>query len=131
MEAPSKYKTAGTMMLVAGIYNVLVSVVMAFVLFMYISAIALSTLGLGIVCYVCMCWPLIPLVMGAVEIYTGVRVMGGNPVPNAKTVSIVGLIVGVLNFSMIGIVMEIIAMMSLNDDEVQKWLASSDPQLPG
>jgi hypothetical protein len=130
MEVPAKYKTGGTLMLVSGIYNIVFSLGLAAALFLNISAFAISTFGLGIVCYVCMCWPLLPFVMGVVELVHGVRVMGGTPVPMAKTVAIVGLVVGVLNFSVIPIIMEVIAMMSLNDDEVTKWLASHD-QLPG
>ena len=48
-EIPGKYKTAGTTMMVAGIFNVLWSFAMGIMIFLYASAIMISTFGLGIV----------------------------------------------------------------------------------
>lgn len=123
MEIPSKYKTAGTLMLVAGIVNILWSIVMALFIFVYASAIAISTFGIGIVCYACMLWPLLPFAGGVAELVTGIRIMGGTRVPGARIVSIGGLISAALNLAMIQVVLEVVALVMLNDETVTRWLA--------
>lgn len=126
MEIPSKYKTAGTLMLVAGIVNILFSIGITFFIFVYATAIAISTFGLGIVCYACMLWPILPFVTGIVEVIAGIKVMSGARMPGARVVSIVGVIVAALNLSMIQIALEVVALVMLNDESVTRWLQTND-----
>lgn len=123
MTVPSKYKNAAIFVLVAGIVNLLWSIIMAFVLFMYISAIAISTFGLGCVLYGCMFLPLLPFAMGMVELVTGIQMMSGTRVPRGKAISIAGIVVGAIHMAMIPLMLEIAALVMLNDDEVAAWLA--------
>ena len=133
MEPPSNYKTAGIMMLVSGIINILASIGLSLFLFVYISMIAVATMGIGILCYACCLWPILPLGFGIFELITGMNVMNGKPVRNASTVAIAGIVMGALNLPLgIGVVpmvMEIIATVMLNDDEVKAWIEESSADL--
>jgi hypothetical protein len=59
--------------------------------------------------------------------------MNGKPVRNASTVAIAGIVMGALNLPLgIGVVpmvMEIIATVMLNDDEVKAWIEESSADL--
>lgn len=48
--------------------------------------------------------------------------MQGKPLSSTKLTSIIGLVVGVINMSLIPIILEIVTLVSLNDDEVAGWL---------
>jgi hypothetical protein len=128
-DVPSNYKTAGILMLVAGILNVLGSLGLAVVLFFYITAIAIGSMGVGVLCYVCCLWPLLPLAFGIFEIVTGMNVMNGKVVKNATTVSLIGIVVGLLGGSFLPMILEIVAMVMLNDDKVKAWIAVQEPQV--
>lgn len=125
-DVPQNYKTAGILMLVSGIMNLLAGVGIGVFLAFYITVIAVSTFGLGIFCYVCCLWPLVPLVFGVFELIVGMNMMNGKPQKNAVLISILGIVVGALNLTMgVGIVpmiMEIVATVMLNDAEVKAWL---------
>lgn len=134
MEPPSNYKTAGILMLVAGILNILGSIGLSLILFVYISMFAVMTMGIGILCYACCLWPIVPLGFGIFEVVTGMGVMNGKPVRNAGTVAIAGIVMGALNLPMLGIgivpmVMEIIATVMFNDEEVKAWIEESSADL--
>ena len=131
-EVPSNYKTAGIMMLIAGIMNILGAIVLGIVLFLYITGVAFATMGVGILCYVCCLWPFVPLGWGIYELIVGMNVMNGKVVKNASTVSIIGIVVGALNLGMGGViplVLEIIATVMFNNDEVKAWIAEHAPEL--
>ncbi|MEM9195057.1 MAG: hypothetical protein AAGF12_38150 [Myxococcota bacterium] len=103
--APQDYKTLGIFMLISGIMNVLVSI--SFVLvFIWICV--------GVV------W-ILPLAGGIFEIVVAAQIMGGKPQPNAKTAAIMGLISGVICFNVIGIVLEILALVQLGKPEVAQY----------
>jgi len=109
-------------MMVAGIFNVMWSVAMGIVIFLYASAIMISTFGLGIVCYACLLWPLLPFAMGVTELVVGVQAMNGKPMGATRMTSIIGLVVAVLNMSVIPLILEVVTLVSLNDNEVAGWL---------
>ena len=123
---PKEYKTAGTLMMVAGLFNIMMSLLIEFILCIYVSAFAIATLGFGCIGYFCMLWPLLQLIMGIIETITGYQAMNGQPVPNAKAVSIGGIVIGVMNFSMIPVIMEVFAMLQFQDDKVVAWLEGSN-----
>lgn len=133
MEAPNNYKTAGTLMLVAGIMNIVAGLVMALLLFLYITGIALSTFGLGIVCYVCCLWPIIPLAFGVFEAITGMKIMQGQPVAQGSMVSIIGIVVAAFNLlsglSIVPLVLEIVATVMLNSPESKEFIAQGQHDL--
>lgn len=131
-EVPSNYKTAGILMLIAGIMNILVSLLVGVILFIYVPILAIGTVGVGLLCYVCCLWPVATLGFGIFELITGLNLMNGKVVKHASTVSIIGIIIGALsmgNGGVISLVLEIIATVMLNDDEVKQWLAQHDPEL--
>lgn len=125
-DVPQNYKTAGILMLVAGIMNILASLALGVVLFIYITAIAVGSMGIGIVCYVCCLWPVVPLAFGIFELITGMNIMNGKPQKNAPLVAILGIVMGALNLAfgvgVIPMIMEIVATVMLNDAEVKAWL---------
>jgi hypothetical protein len=123
-DAPAKYKTAGTLMMVAGILNLITGASLTVIVFIYALITTLATFGIGIFCFAGVCWPLLPMAFGVVEIMSGYKAMNGQYVPNVRNYSIGGIVVAVLNFSMIPMVLEIIALMSYNDPEVGGWLES-------
>jgi hypothetical protein len=108
------------MMLVSGIFNVLVSAGI-------LIGLLLSVVGLC----VAPIW-LLTLVGGVVEIAMGVGVMQGSPRPSALPVSVVGLVSAVLCGNMLGMILEILAMVYLGKPEVAGWLADPHgrPALP-
>jgi len=133
MEAPNNYKTAGTLMLVAGIMNIVSGLVIAALLFLYITGIAIGTFGIGIVCYVCCLWPLIPLAFGVFELMTGLKIMQGQPVAQGSMVSIIGIVVAALNLlsglSVVPLVLEIVATIMLNSQESKDYIAQGQHDL--
>lgn len=133
MEVPSKYKTAGTLMLISGIINILSGLVLGLILFLYITGIAISTFGIGIVCYVCCLWPIIPMGFGIFEVVTGMKISNGTPVPNASNVAIGGVILAALNLGsglgIVSLILEIIAFINLNDPESKRYVEAHTADL--
>mgnify|MGYP006865170430 CR=1 FL=1 len=107
MDAPQEYKTAGIFMLISGIMTVMVSRGLVF--------------GLIWIC-VGVFW-ILTLAAGIFEIILGVGVMNGQPKANAKTVSIIGIVAALLCGNVVGMVMEIMAVVNLGKPEVANWLA--------
>lgn len=110
MQAPSDYKNAGIFMLVSGILTVMASLgwIMGLI-WICVGAFWILTLA------------------GAVfEIVVGAGIMSGKFNKNAKTVSIVGLICAILTGNVIGMVMEIIAIMNFGKPEVSQWMSQQD-----
>lgn len=105
--APSDYKTAGIFMLISGITTALTSLTLIFILI-----------------WICIGVLWIPtLIVGIIEIVVGVAVMGGTPKSNAKTISIVGIVCAFLCGNIIGLVMEVLAIVYLGKPEVEAYLA--------
>lgn len=107
MDAPQEYKTSGIFMLISGIMTVMVSLGLVF--------------GLIWIC-VGVFW-ILTLAAGIFEIIIGVGVMNGQPKANAKTVSIIGIVAALLCGNIVGMVMEIMAVVNLGKPEVANWLA--------
>jgi len=107
MDAPQEYKTSGIFMLIAGIMTVLASI--AFIL-------SLIWVCIGVF------W-LLTLAAGIFEIVVGVGVMNGQYKANAKTISILGLVAAILCGNIVGIIMEILAIVNFGKPEVANWMA--------
>lgn len=106
MDMPQDYKNAGILMLVAGCVNLILS-------------------GLILLSSLCMCvnaW--ITPIFAIGEIVVGAMILNGSKVPQAKIVSILGIIGGLLSFSMMGVGMEVFATILLGKPEVEEYLNS-------
>ena len=114
MNAPSDYKTSGLFMLISGALTILAS---------------LGWIG-GLI-WVCVgaLWVL-PLAMGVFEIITGLAVYQGTFKANAKTVSILGIVAALLCGNVIGIVLEILAVVNFGKPEVAAWMAAGGVPAP-
>jgi len=114
MNAPSDYKTSGLFMLISGALTILAS---------------LGWIG-GLI-WVCVgaLWVL-PLAMGVFEIITGLAVYQGTFKANAKTVSILGIVAALLCGNVIGIVLEILAVVNFGKPEVAAWMAAGGGPAP-
>lgn len=106
---PQPYQTAGILMLVSGILTTLTSLGLI--------------LGLFWLC-IGFFW-VITLAIGIAEIVIGASILGGGRQPMASTVAILGVIGALLAGNMIGLVCEIVALVSLNNDEVKNYLTDS------
>lgn len=131
MDMPQNYKTAGTLMLVAGIYNVMMSLIAFAILAIYVGTLVLATFGFGLPFVVCCAIPIPGLVFGGVEIYEGLQIMNGKVVKSAPTLSIVGIVIAAMTFAMVPLVLEIIATTMLRNDDVKAWLEANDPDRIG
>jgi len=107
MDAPQDYKTAGIFMLIAGILTIMVSLGLV--------------MGLIWIC-VGVFW-FLTLAAGIFEVIVGVGVMNGQFKPNAKTVSIIGIVAALLCGNIVGMVMEILAVVNFGKPEVANWMA--------
>lgn len=114
-EMPPNYKNAGAMMLIAGVLHMMHAVVLGVIIFLYASALAIGTLGIGCVCYGCLLWPLLPAAVGVGEAWTGYRVMSGERVPFARTMSIIGLVNAAVNMNIVTVILEVLALMWLGE----------------
>lgn len=110
MDAPNDYKMAGMFMIIAGAVNIIGGLFTALVLFCSIYAMCCSVIGL------------FPLIAGIFELMNGIKANKGEPVPNIKTFSIVGLIAGCLSFNIIVIIMEILVLVNLSKDDVAEYI---------
>ena len=106
MEVPSDYKTAGTLMIISGVLNLLASLALiGMLIWVCVGAFWGVTLGLAI-------W----------ELVTGIGVSSGNPKRGAKTVAIVGIVNSLLCGNIIGLILQIIALTKLGTPEVTAYL---------
>ena len=104
-DAPAAYKSAGIFMLISGIFTVLASL-----------AVLASSL-----CMYCMGF--LTLAAGIAEIVVGVAVMNGERRPDAKLIGILGLVSSLMICDIVGVVLEILAIVNLGKPEVDAWLA--------
>jgi hypothetical protein len=65
----------------------------------------------------------LPLAAAIFEIVVGVAVMNGQYKPNAKTISILGLISAICCINIIGIVLESLSLANHGKPEVANWMA--------
>ncbi len=107
MDAPQDYKTAGIFMMISGILTVLVSLSLIFSLIWILVG----------------CFWVLTLVVGIFEIILGIGIMQGQFKGGAKTVSILGLISAFFCGNLIGLVLEILAIVWLGKPEVNNWMA--------
>lgn len=110
MAAPQSYQTAGILMLISGILTTLVSL-----------GLILSLIWLCIGVF----WVL-TLAVGVAEIAIGAMILGGGKQPSGKVVAILGIIAGFLSGNMIGVVLEIVAVIMLSNAEVTAYLTDGD-----
>ena len=101
--------------MIAGILNVVGG---AF-LVLYGALICCTTY---LICFFCPILGLVPLILGIVEITTGMNIQKGVVVHNAKSIAISGLIVGCFTFNVIAIVMEVLAIVSLGKPECEEYI---------
>lgn len=124
-ELPQKYKTAGILMLVAGIMNVVQALSLTLVIGIYVLASA----GMLFFCCFCCFMPLIGAVFGGFEIFIGAQILQGKVVPKAPQISIGGIVASVLAGAFVPMVLEIVATVMLQDDEVKTFLIENDAEL--
>ncbi len=107
MQAPSEYKNSGLFMIISGALTILAS---------------LGWIG-GLV-WVCVgvLW-VAPLALGVFEVVTGLAVYQGQFKANAKMVSILGIAAALVCGNVIGIVLEILAVVNYGKPEVAAWMA--------
>ncbi len=118
-QPPTDYKNAGTMMLVSGAFNVMTSAGI-------LIGLALSLIGLC----VAPIW-MLTLAGGVMEIVIGITIMQGKPTRMGLSTSVVGLCCAVGCGNVLGMILEILAMVNLGKPEVGMWLADpSRPALP-
>ncbi len=113
---PKDYTNAGTMMIISGAFNVMTS-----------GAILLALLFSVIGLCVAPIWVL-TFAGGIMEIIIGAQISGGRPSSMGLSTAVVGLISAVCCGNMLGMILEILAMVSLGKPEVKMWLA--DPTRP-
>lgn len=111
MQPPSDYKNAGTMMIISGAFNVMTSAGI-------LIGLALSLIGLCIAPI----WVL-TLAGGIMEITVGAGINGGRPSRMGLSASVVGLVCSVCCGNVLGMILEILAMVNLGKPEVVAWLA--------
>lgn len=105
MNAPPEYKTAGTLMLISGILNVLAACAWIFVLI-----------------WVCVgAFWFIPLGVAIAELVVGIGVASGNPNRGAKVTSIIGIVNSLLCMNIASLILQIIAFTKLSTFEVTEW----------
>lgn len=133
MDIPEKYKTAGTLMLVAGLLNILFAIAAGFGLFFLITSFVITSLGILLPCYACCIWPVVPMAFGIFELITGLSIMQGKPVRHGPMVALIGMIISGLNLAtgtgMIPLILEIASFVMLNDAESKDWIASQSADL--
>lgn len=105
MNAPPEYKTAGTLMLISGVLNILASA--AWILFLIWFCVGAF-------------W-FIPLGVAIAELVVGIGVASGNPNRGAKVTSIIGIVNSLLCMNIVSLVLQIIAFTKLSTFEVQDW----------
>jgi hypothetical protein len=132
-EVPANYKTAGILMLIAGILNILVALLVMVILGFYGLVFGVMT-GVGFVIWCCCLLPITQLALGVLELVTGINIMNGKPMAHASTISIVGIVVGAMGtlsggLGMMPMILEIIATVMLNDQSVKAWLETASGEL--
>lgn len=108
-QAPQSYKNLGIMMLVSGIKGALISFIL-------------------ILCLIWVCvgafW-FVTLAGSIMEIVVGAMILGGKPIRSMRTVSILGIVSGVLCGNIIGVALEAVALSQMSKPEIDHYLATA------
>lgn len=107
---PSEYTSAGVLLLVAGILNVTLAVMLV----MWMMLVCLGPL-----------W-LVPMLLGFVEIATGVSMLNGNKRQNGMLIAVIGMMASVLCCNPVSFVCEAVAMALMLNPRVVDWLRADD-----
>ncbi len=111
MERPNEYNWAAISLLVSGIFNI------------WFGAI----LGLSLLMLCCGVFWLIPMAIGVLEVVTAARMLAGQRVHSVVPVAGLGLAASVMNFNVIGLAGEVIALALCSSPPIGKWL-EADPE---
>lgn len=104
--APQDYRTAGLFLLIAGITTTIVNLI-----------IVVCTIWFCVGA----CWlPL--LAVGVVTIVTGARANGGARIPSIRIVNVLALLASFFSCDLVGITLNILALVWLSKDDVSRWL---------
>jgi hypothetical protein len=104
--APQDYRTAGIFLLVGGITTSLASLVIV---------------GLTIWFCIGVCW--IPTLLGGIwALVSGIQASNGTRVRNIRIANALGLVAAIFCADVVGIVMNILAMVWLSRDGVASWI---------
>jgi hypothetical protein len=121
---PSKLETVGILMLINGILNVIANVSATLILFISLLGGAISTFGLGCLCFPLLIFPVLPMIFGIFEIMYGARLMSsdGQPVRYAtvQTVAVIE-IVCILFGNIVSLAIGIVNLVFLGDTEVKNY----------
>lgn len=107
---PPDYKTGATFMLVGSITT----------LVLYLGWTALFVCGLVTICLVCCTLPLVGVAVWS--LVSAGRALGGAPVRSLRVASALGLVASLLTFDVIGIVMQILALVWFSKPDVSEWI---------
>jgi hypothetical protein len=104
--APQDYRTAGLFLLIAGITTSIVNLI-----------IVVCTIWFCVGA----CWlPL--LAVSVLAIVTGARANGGARIPNIRVVTVLALLASFFSCDLVGITLNILALVWLSKDDVSRWL---------
>jgi hypothetical protein len=109
VDAPTAYKNAGLGNLIGGLFS-------AFTAFAMLMSLIWVCIGVF--------W-LIPLGASCWQAFVGWQMYQGQPVANAKTASIVGVVSALCSFNMVAAMGGGFAMMQFNEPDVAGWLETS------
>jgi hypothetical protein len=111
MPRPSEYTTAGVAMLISGVFNLWIGAMLL---------VMLIWLCVGVF------W-IFPILVGIAEIVTGARMVAGQRVHSAVPVAALGVFASCVNFNVMSLAAEIIALALVSSAPVSRWLAE-DPE---
>ena len=112
MDAPSEYTTAGIFMIISAAFTLLWSL-------LGVLGLVLSLAG---IC--CAPYYLLPIGLAIYEMISGIAAQSGRPQPSVKLGAIAGLVGAVLCCNIIGIVLEILALVFLSKPEASEFANS-------
>jgi len=110
MNAPSEYTTAGIMMIISAALTLIWSLIA-------VGGLVVSLAG---IC--CAPYYLVPIGLAIFEMIGGIAAQSGKPQENVKFSAIAGLVGAVLCCNVIGIVLEILALVFLSNPSVSEFL---------
>lgn len=113
-DRPQEYTTAGVLMLVSGITNVVFSMVWV---------LSCLMICVGVLWF-------IPMVVGVLEIITAVSMMNGKPRHNGQITAGIGLLAGIASLNVVSICCQAVALGLLSNPRVTGWLEQHDEGPP-
>ena len=111
MDRPNEYNYAAIGLLVSGIFNI------------WIGAI----LMLSMLVFCCGVLWLLPMAVGVLEVVTAARMLAGHRVHSAMPVAGLGIAASLMNFNVIGLAGEVVALALCSSPPVGRWL-EADPE---